>query len=324
MFTNAKVVSKQTLASAYFAGSAQRGDTAYPVTNSMLKEFSHCPARWRAGYVSPDSEAKHWGSLLDCLATAPEQFECRYAVQPPTYKTDKGEDKPWSNNATVCRAWREQQAGREVIHADDLQAVKSALAAMHSDEVISAWFAASDCQVWVAGQWEDKQSGLTVPVKCLLDFVPRIGTEFDKCLGDLKTTRSAAIMPWQREAYRFGYHIQAAFYTDIYVAATGEDRNTWCWIVSESYPPYQPAKRILSQDFLTLGRAAYQRALENYCACLAANLWPGYDDTDESVQGWTVVNPEPWMAGAEQFAPRFNFDQTQQTTPAEDDGDTIP
>jgi len=268
MFTNCKVISKNTLPSDYFAAFAERGDTGFPVTNSMLREFMQCPARWKAGHVAPDSEAKRWGSLFDCYALTPAQFDSRFVIEPASYENEKGEKKPWNNNAKACREWHQSKAGLEVVKADTVLEIERAFNAITNDEVAKAWLDASDRQVWVGGYWEDKETGLTVPVKCLLDFVPRIGTEFDKCLGDLKTTRNAAVLPWQREAYRYGYHIQGALYTDLYVAATGEDRNTWCWIVSESYPPYQAGKRIMSQDFLALGRAAYTRAIENYCACL--------------------------------------------------------
>jgi hypothetical protein len=137
--------------------------------------------------------------------------------------------------------------------------------------------------------------------------VPRADTEFSSCLGDLKSTRSAALIPWARHCYDMGYYIQAAFNTDLYVAATGEDRNTFCFILSENYEPFEPARRMLSQDFLTLGRAEYRRLLGLYAKCLKSNHWPSYDDTDEAIQGWSVVEAEPWMASKEQFAPVFEM-----------------
>ena len=322
-FTNCKIISKQTLPSDYFACFADRGDAGHPVSSSTLREFARCPSRWRGGYVAPESEAKAWGSLLDCLALTPEQFDARYAVQPKTYKNEKGETKPWNNNANACRSWNAEQVGREIVRAKDQRNAESAIRRMVEDELIAAWIKSCDCQVWGAGQWQDDKSGLTIPVKCLIDFVPRADTEFCKCLGDLKTTRTAGVMAWQRDCYRMGYHFQAAFNTDLYVAATGEDRNTWCWILSESYEPWEPGKRMLSQDFITLGREAYTRAIENYCACLKANRWPGYDDNDEAVQSWTLVAPEPWMTGAELFAPRFDFDGAADQ-PEADNPDIMP
>jgi hypothetical protein len=157
----------------------------------------------------------------------------------------------------------------------------------------------------------------------LIDFRPRVDTEFAHCLGDLKRTRSAALMPWQRDCFNMGYHVQAAFYQDLYAAATGEDRNTWCFVLSESLRPFQPGKRILSQDFYAIGKAEYVRLMENYCLCLKHQKWPDYDDTDEAVQTWSVVNPDPWMATKAQFAPKFIFGEGEVVSASESDPDDI-
>lgn len=304
-FESAKVVGVGVNPQEYHNAKKERGQTDYPVSPSMLKEFNRCPRRWIDGYEPPGSEAKDWGNLLDTLLLTPDLFDDRYAVQPANYKNEKGETKPWNNNATVCREWCSQQIGREIISRKDYLAANLAHKRLLSDEIIQQFVHESNRQVLVEGLWQDKKSGLTIPVRCLMDLVPRADTEFSKCLGDLKSTRSAALMPFQRFCYEMGYHVQAAFDTDLYVAATGEDRNSWCFILQENFPPYQTGKRLLSQDFMDLGRADYQQWLSNYCWCLKHKHWPDYDETDEAVQSWSVVNPDPWMVTRGQFAPKF-------------------
>lgn len=309
---------------AYHKQEAERGTTDYCMSPSSLKEFGHCPARWFNGYNAPESNSKDWGSLFDCLALTPDQFAQRYILQPETYTNEKGEVKPWNNNATICKEWNAAVGQKEIVKRGAIEECERGIDAMMQDDVIRAWFDCCDRQVLVAGEYKSK-SGLIVPVRCLLDFVPRVGSEFEKCLGDLKTCRTASVMAFQRDCFRLGYHIQAAFDLDLFSAATGQDRNTWCWLLSESYPPYQPGKRIMSQDFLTLGRASYARLLENYATCVHTGKWPGYDDTDEAVQSWSVVNAEPWMATHEQFAPRYEFGSEPEDSEApEENIDLIP
>lgn len=337
MFTNARIIGPiPANAAEYHTPTAQRGAREFVMSSGALREFAACPERWRQGYQSPDSDARTWGSLIDCLLTTPKQFESIYAIAPDTYITKaltcpkcdsvSGSaacrkckrarveivvSKDWNNNATECKTWAaaRKAEGREIVSARLVADARAAIGRLNHDEIIAAWLAACDCQVWVAGEWHDEPTGLQIPVKALLDFRPRPGTEFAKCLGDFKTTRNAAAMPWQRWCFTAGYHIQAAFYMDLYTAATGEDRNTWCFIVQENYAPWQPGKRMLAQDFLTLGRAQYRQMLGNYCQCLARDRWPGYDDTDEAVQGWTLVAPEPFMAERAAFAPRYEFEE---------------
>lgn len=320
-FINSKLIGSQVDATEYHGQKIPRGMHAYPMSPSALKEFGRCPNRWLHGYQSPESEAKDWGSLLDCLVLTPSLFESRYIIEPATYVNEKGETKKWSNNAKVCKDWHDQQAGKEVAKAGDIESVKAARERLTSDDVIKAFLDASNKQVMVEAQWQDEATGLTIPVRCLMDLVPRADTEFAKCVGDLKSSFTAALTPFARNVHKLGYHLQAAFDIDMLVAATGEDRNTWCFIVQESFPPWQPGKRILSQDFLELGRVEYKRLLRLYCQCLKTGFWPGYDDHDEAVQSWSVVAPDPWMGSETLFAPKFEQTETETT---EENCDTMP
>lgn len=310
-FHNCRIVQVRSDSRVYHdpEGNATRGDKAFQMSSSALRAFDMCPARWLKGYNPPDSEAKDFGNMLDCALLTPDQFESRYAVQPLLYDPGEGEKlKKWNNNALVCKEWTKAHAdaGREVITTKDEVAIADACQSIRKDEIAAAFLDASDKQVWVAGEWLDDNTGLVIPVKCLIDLVPRLDTEYQKCLGDLKTTRNAKPRPWSRWCHTAGYHIQAAWNLDLFVAATGQDRVDFCFLLVENYAPWQSAKRTLGGDFTDLGRAEYKRMMSLYCRCLAAGVWPGYDDTDEAADGgWTRVEPEPWMASDGMFAPHY-------------------
>lgn len=325
MLTNAQRLAQNVAPREYHAQTARRGEPAFAMSPSQLKEFGKCPARWINGYNPPGSDAKAWGSLLDACLLTPEHVSEHYAVKPATYQDSKtGEPKPWNANAKFCRDWANWQGGREIISAGELNRADEAVAAMLKDEVSKAFLDASDRQVLVTGQWHDEETGLIVPVRCLLDLVPRPDTEFYKCAGDLKTTRNAALIPFQRQVYQYGWHVQAAFDLDLLVAATGEDRCEWVFLVQESFAPWQSAKRLLSVDFIEMGRVEYRRLLKLYCRCLAAGIWPDYDAHDEAIQGgWSLVAPEPWMGSELMFAPRLELPE-ESPAPQPDDGELVP
>lgn len=324
-FQNCKIVCQSADPKQYHKQEAARGSPDYVMSSGSLRVFGQCPSRFVAGYEPPDSEAKKWGDMIDCLHLTPEQWDKRYATPPETYRDKKGEEKPWRNDKRIAEvaAWIDAHAGREFVKQDEVDRVRRAVRLLERDDTLRAWRAACDVQVWVAGEWQDEASGLSVPVRCLLDYAPRKDSEFAACLGDLKTTRNAALRPWTRWCWQAGYHIQAAWNTDLYIAATGEDRNTFCFVLQENFEPYQTAKRMLSQDFLALGRETYQRLIAGYCACLKAGQWPDYDAHDEAVQSWSLVAPEPWMQSDALFAPRFNFEDPDGDT-AEPVPDVIP
>lgn len=305
-FQNASIKCVNGNAEEYHKDDFERGHPRFRMSSGALRQFGYCPSRWKAGYESPSTPSTDFGCLLDMLLLTPDSFRARYAVQPETYVNEDGEEKKWNNNAKVCRKWVEEQEGRAIVHNDDVEEARKAVHRIMADDDAYTFLAHSETQVWVEGEWVDK-SGLVVPVKGLIDIVPSKSEIYHTCLGDLKSTRCAALLPWQRFCFTQGYHIQAAWYLDLYRAATGEDRNTFCFLLAENFPPYEPAKRMLSQDALAFGRAEVDRLMANYCACLKHNQWPGYDDTDEAVEGWGLVQADPWLQERAMFAPRYDF-----------------
>ena len=277
----------------------ERGKPDHIMSNSELRAFAESPSKWMAGANVPDdedSEATFWGSLMDCLVTQPTAFSMRYAITPESYPDAKtGEPKPWNWNANYCKEWRDRQGEKEVINPKKNEQADAALTRLRSDSRLEAFIDASKTQVFVMGEWAD-ESGVSVPIKGLIDFVPDATHPlFGKCLGDLKTCRSGAPGSWGKVCFQRGYHIQAALYLDLYCAATGEDRLDFRHIVQESMPPYEPGRRFLSSELIALGRENYQSALRRYCACVAANQWPGWDDAASLIDGWTAAEPELWM-----------------------------
>jgi len=317
MFKNCSIKAVRVNSDAYHGQKAERGSPEYTMSPSSIRAFIGCPSRWRAGYEPPDSEAKDFGNLLDCLVLTPEQFDKRYAIKPSTYKDAKtGEDKPWNGNGNVCKAWIEEHAEFEVVSRDGLANAQSAANRLSKDETIASFLKASERQVHVIGQWHDKATGLIIPVQCLIDCVPSAKSEFQKCLGDLKTTRNAAQRPFGRWCYTAGYHVQAAFDIALYTAATGEDRTDWIFLLCENYAPWETGRRMLGQDLLQIGTQTFEHALSLYAQCLATGNWIGYDAPEE----FSVINAEPWQ---EFSALEEKLEHDQSTPPANAD-DLIP
>lgn len=284
----------------------RRGDPAFVMSRSELMLFNSCPSRWLAGYVPKDTDATDWGGLLDCLLTDHDRFDERYAVQPETVTATKsmtcvkdgdakeGDPVPWRECAEA-KEWKAQQRGRTIIshqeHLDALSAVKR----LTDDRELRELLACSAKQVMVVAEYVDKETGVVVPVKVLLDLVPAVDSRFGKDLADLKTCRSAAPTVWEKAVDERNYDAQAAINTDVYVAATGEDRNTFLHVLLENVFPYQPGRRMLSSELVNLGRMKITSALRNYCRCLASGKWPSWEEaSNRSLNGWLIVEASPY------------------------------
>ncbi len=298
MFKNARIVSRGTSAGYFDPSPVKRGDPAFVMSSSSLRAFLVCNSRWRDGYDSPDSKAKLFGSLVDCLLMTPDEFQNRYPVHPDTYKNDKGEVKPWNANGKACKEWLEScDEHQEPISRKTFNLIERAVANIKKDEIIAGWVEACDTQVWLEAVWQDKATGLEVPVRALVDFVPRQDSIYRNNLGDLKCIRTASLGAFKKQVYQLGWHFQAALYLDLFVEATKEDRQSYCFIGVENFEPFQAYRRLLSLDFIDFGRQAYIRALERYAKCLKSGVWPAYDDNKEAEAygGWSLVEPESWM-----------------------------
>lgn len=317
-FINCKIISFDTDARIYHKqkNAVKRGDEKFFISPSSLKEFSRCPLRWINGYESPESSSKNFGSLLDTRLLTPDLFDSVYAVKPETYKNEKGEIKPWNGNSNVCKQWLEDVGELKVVSKNELVECDTAIRALKSDEVISLFIEGGKRQVLIRGEWHDDKAKIIVPVECLIDVWPDKESVFRQCLGDLKCVRNGSIEAFERQIHQLGWHVQAAFDLDMAVAATGEDRVTWCFFGVENYQPFQPFRRMLGIDFLEMGQRKYKADLARYAICLKNKFWPGYDDHKEALQGWSLCQPSPWMAYDAQ-SDQMAFDQERELAESE-------
>jgi hypothetical protein len=310
-FQNCRVIGHGISARQYLAPairedgtSPKRGDADYVMSRGELMDFAVCPSRWLAGYREDGKDSTDWGTLID-TAFLSDDFSKLYSVAPETYtaepkkKGDEPQQKPWNNNATVCWEWNAEQgrAGRSVIKIHESEAADTAIEKLWADPQVKALMTNAKTQVMVVGTYVDPETAIVVPLKGMLDIVPDVSSSFfGKCLADFKTARSASQREWTKAVFNHHYDAQAALYLDLYVAATGEDRVQFLHLIQESFPPYEIGRRIISEQFVEVGRNKYLSALCRYCECLATGIWPGYDA--DGINGWSIVDPESYMVSA--------------------------
>lgn len=303
---NAKVVGVNFDTAAYIVEDSQRGDPTYAMSRGALMEFARCPIRWLRGIGSDETKSTEWGSLIDTLALQPETFAAKYAIAPAVYpceptKKDPRTEKPWNANSNWCDEWKawQERNGRIVIKSGEYLEAKSAVNCLLADKQIAALIADSEKQVCVIANYHDPATSIVVPVKILIDCLPSRDGEFHNTIADLKTSESAEPSRWIKSVHNFDYDAQGAMQLDVFNAATGEERADFRHIIQESYQPYQTGRRLLSVEFLELGRMKYRNALAKYCQCLATGVWPDYDShAAKNYNGWQLVEPEAWMVNA--------------------------
>ncbi len=328
-FSNAIVVGHGVDPRVYHAEQkAPRGHKDRVMTRGELMTFNWNPRAWVLGVEDKSTKATEFGQVAETVALSPETFFDRIAITPATYTNKKKEQSKWKNDMRIeeVAAWREENKGKLCIKADVNGQAHAAAKRLNEDPIIKSLLDCSNAQVVVTGEYQDRDTGIIVPVKCMIDILPRVGSPFQKCIADMKTARNASPGAWSRVVFDDGLHIQAAWYSDLYIAATGEDRTDWLHVVVENLHPYEPARRILEGAFIQLGRDQYIAALQRYCRCLKAGEWPGYDSDGGPYQGWTMTNLEAWMVAKAngQVLDLPDPEPEEEETPTEEPTDLSP
>lgn len=117
---------------------------------------------------------------------------------------------------------------------------------------------------------EDEETGALV--KCRPDLYNRTHA----MMLDVKNMADASPYAFQRDVGKFGYHVQAAMYSDVWERGTGFPCEAFAFLVFEKSEPPMVAVYELTPASVAEGHAIYRAALERYAECLRADEWPGY------------------------------------------------
>lgn len=331
MIQNAQIVGCDIAPARYEVETEQRGSVGLTVRAHILGEVLRNAQRWVKGYESPESKSKKFGSVLDCLLLTPTQWPKRYAVVPADApkrpsKSQINAEKPSPKTVAAIDWWDDFLALNpgEVITQETNGSVHAAINRLKEDKLIAELIECSRHAVMITADWQDKETGIVVPMKALLDIVPPGDHPiFGQSLWDLKTTQNASPRSFSRDAQKYNYALQGAFYADLWNAATGETRGDFGHVVIENFAPYEfrTPPPLLSQRFLGHGRLLYQRALSIYCKALDSGVWPSYDRRGGD---WPITDCDDWFLSAETVYEPTEEEPEESETPTEEPSDIVP
>jgi hypothetical protein len=112
-------------------------------------------------------------------------------------------------------------------------------------------------------------------------------------VADYKSTTDASPAAIRKHVANFGYHMQAAWYTDAVQALGLGDDPAFIFVFQEKTPPYLITIAELDDDATRAGRDRNRHACEIWRDCTEAGLWPGYTDDIE------LISLPPWAARPE-------------------------
>ena len=244
------------------------------VNKSTLWNLRRSPAHYKYFLDNPreDTAAYKFGRAVHAAILTPAAYKRDFVVLPESIdrRTKAGKEE--------YQAFIDASAGKEILTAEDAEAVKS---------IVKAFRANRDAVKLLKGTkrerpifWTDDNGILC---KCRVDAMR------DGLIIDLKTAADAETETFSRDALRYGYDVQAAHYIDGYQHTHSASMPEWYFIVIEKAEPY--AINILRADigFIDHGIVIRQQLMEQLIICQEQNSFPGYGINDLLLPGWAEV-----------------------------------
>lgn len=224
------------------------------------------------------------GKAMHCLVLEPDQFEHRYVVYDGPVRRGARYDE-------FVLAARAENPDRAILIESEYHKAIECAKAILSSPAAGPYLDGAREQILL---WTDRRTGL----KC--KGRPDVLCTPLRTLVELKSTGQYLRHEFCRNAEKFKYHVQSAFYLDG-AAENGYDlRPDPVWIVVEASEPWDVAVYEVPEGIVDLGRVLYRRWLSELKRCRETDTWPGmagigghmqfdlpayaFDDVDERME----------------------------------------
>lgn len=239
------------------------------VSNSTLNIFREWRPTYHGVYVLGTMERKKTtaamilGSAVHCLALERKSFNDRFAVAPECDKRTTVGKERWG-------AFVAESAGKTVLPSDGEYGFHKAAAMAEALRGNREFRYLLDKALTVEQPYRWRWGlgdGDTVLCRGKPDIVTTTGV-----IVDIKTTSDVTTDSWVRDAWKYGYHRQAAFYRNGLFAIDGEFRQ-FAHVAVGSYEPYPVVVYCLDEQSIDLGSDEVQADLTALRDCRISGDW---------------------------------------------------
>lgn len=197
------------------------------------------------------TDAMDLGSAIHCAVLEPEKFEATIAISPKfDRRTKVGKES--------AEAFELSAQGKLVIDEAQAEAVRGTVGAIKEHKLASGILRGGEAEYSYYVTCPETGLGM----KCRPDY------HNQNALIDLKTCQDASIDGFTKQCINLGYHIQAAYYLDVFNMANGTDLKEFYFVSVETSAPYAVNTFLMGEMALGLGRDQYKKAMKQYAEYL--------------------------------------------------------
>ena len=239
------------------------------LNKSSIEQILRCPLEYKLGLEMPDepTPAMAFGTLVHSMILEPDTVDKLYHVMQASATTKAGK-------AEKAQAIEE---GKTIVSATDFAKAKAMQARVQAHPAAS-WLLGLPGHSEASMFWEmQTEDGRIRQCKARADRIAQVGD--GEVIIDLKTT-SGAVSPAELEktVARFGYHRQAAWYSDGYERIAGKAPMGFYFIFVSTSAPYLVTAGKMSDEASAIGWGDCLKAEKILHECEESGKWPGYAD----------------------------------------------
>jgi len=250
------------------------------ISQSDLKELKrsprHCLVKKNRRLYEDDSSmtpAKLIGKAIHKAFLEKDDFENWFVEKPQEINRRTKEGK------IQYEEFINTNKGRLILDEKEVKIINSVREAINGHPLISELFQGGTAETSLIAKYPYLKSDKILYIKSRLDY----WREDMNTIIDLKTTMDAGTKSFQRDIFKYGYHIQAAFYCDIVALVTGRMPNFLIVAVEKSLPFGIKVYKI-PKELIDIARVQYQEWLDLYTKCYNEGSWPCYSNEISTVE----------------------------------------
>jgi len=235
------------------------------ISKSGLDLINRSPAHYFYAPKKTPTRAMEVGTAIHTAILEPERFAAEYMLLRNVTDRRKSEYKQavavWGSEHVLSGTEADQVAGmQESCRSND--DAREYFEQPHKTElsVIAV----------------DPETG--VIVRCRFDLLTDSGRALD-----LKKTQDIRDRQLGRSIASYRYYVQAAFYSDVWLWATGEPLQAFDFLAVEEFMPHASCVFDIDEESIELGRKEYRADLNLYAKCLDSNDWPGIKSARKTI-----------------------------------------
>ena len=239
------------------------------VRRSDLWKINDSPEKYKYALEHPTepSPALTFGSAAHKFILEPGDWTSEYAIAPTVDKRTKAGKEVWE---LFCA----ENPDKTVISQEDFDTMSGmAEAIIHTPLALK--LLGGKGQTEVPFFWKDKDTGEQCKVK--LDRLVRLNKRF--AVVDYKTAQCAQTDEFVRSMIRYGYHLQAAMYTEAVMKCKRlKYRPDFIFVVQEKKEPYSVNIVYVAADsgIMLYGVDTFRELLGTLHQCKLTDNWYGY------------------------------------------------